>query len=331
MKIIFDLRKTGLGDNGGSSTIIKSANTLVELDHEVYIVDSMPNKHTWTPLKAQHIKPKRDSQIPDADVIIATGYKSVGPTVSAPERCGIKTHWIRAWEHWQMSDGEIIQKVLNQPTIKFVNSICLKDKLAMYNIDSHIVRPGYDLDIIKPLGIRNHDLNPVLGGLFRAGIHGQRKRTEWVLRAASAIKKRFQGVRLFMFGSEPNPGNPVIDQYLRRPDMKQKLNFYNSIHIWLAPTMSEGLHMPPAEAMMTECPVVGTSAPLSGMQDYLTHEKTGIITADDLRSFTDGIMMLVSNKNKRIQYGENARERILEIGDRKKNMSKFVKLIESLK
>jgi len=330
MKITFDLRRTGLGDNGGSSTIIKSSNILYEMGHDVKVVDSMKNQHTWTTLIPPHIIIKNQDQLPNADVIIATGYKSVGPTVSAPERCGVKLHWIRAWEYWNGSEEMIITRVLNQPTVKLVNSICLQQKLIIYGVTSYIVRPGYDLDIIKPHKTRNYDLSPVLGGLFRAGIHGQRKRTEWIFLAASAIKKRFPGIRLFMFGSEPNPGNPVIDQYLRSPNMKQKSNFYNSIHIWLAPTMSEGLHMPPAEAMMTECPVVGTSAPLSGMQDYLIHEETGIVSDDSLQSFIGGVEKLINNKDLRKEYGENARKKILEIGDRKKNMELFVSLIENL-
>lgn len=328
MRIIFDLRRTGLGDNGGSSTLVKSANTLLDLGHDVYVVDSMPNKHTWTPLKPPHIKPTKESKIPDADVIIATGYKSVAPTVSAPARCGVKAHWIRAWEHWQMSEQAIVKKVLKQPTLKLVNSICLRDKLKHYNVDSYIVRPGYDLDIIQPNGKRKLNESVILGGLFRAGVHGKRKRTKWIFDAYSLIKIKFPKTKLFMFGSESQPSG--VDRYLRRPTMKQKSEFYNSINIWLAPTMSEGLHMPPAEAMMTECPVVGTNAPLSGMQDYLIHNKTGLVSKNNFDDFCENIIRLMENKKLRKELGKNSRKRILEIGDRNNNMKKMVDLLESL-
>ena len=90
MKIIFDLRAVGLGNNGGSSTLVKSGNTLVDLGHEVTFVDHMRNMHTWTPLEAKHKIVKRDlSRLPSADIIIATGYKSVAHTIRAPKRCGI--------------------------------------------------------------------------------------------------------------------------------------------------------------------------------------------------------------------------------------------------
>jgi len=40
MDIIFDLRNVGLGNNGGSLTLIKSGNTLQEMGHCVCFIDS---------------------------------------------------------------------------------------------------------------------------------------------------------------------------------------------------------------------------------------------------------------------------------------------------
>jgi len=56
MKINFNLMKCGLGDNGGSQTIIKTANKLSEFGHDVKIVDTIENKHTWNKLKVPHLK-----------------------------------------------------------------------------------------------------------------------------------------------------------------------------------------------------------------------------------------------------------------------------------
>ena len=39
MRILFECRNCGLGNNGGTSTIIKSANALVNLGHEVTLID----------------------------------------------------------------------------------------------------------------------------------------------------------------------------------------------------------------------------------------------------------------------------------------------------
>jgi glycosyltransferase involved in cell wall biosynthesis len=326
MKIIFDLRSVGLGNNGGSSTLVKSGNTLMDMGHDVYFVDSGKNQHKWTPLKAEHIivSNRGNNKIPDADVIIATGYKSVGPTMRSPGRCGHKAHWIRAWEHWQMGEYAIVNKVLKAPTIKLVNSVCLEKKLKNHGFDSEIIYPGYDFEDLFPKNVRQKNKKIILGGLYREGIHGQRKRTPWLYEVARYMKSRHKDVEFWLFGSENKPQGMLHDKYLRSPTIKQKNNFYNNVDIWMAPTMSEGLHLPPAEAMMTECPVVATKAELSGVQDYIINDETGLLANDDLRSFIRDVEHLYDHKICRKRLGKAGKKRIDEIGDRKKNMQIMV-------
>ena len=327
MRITFDLRKTGLGNQGGSSTLVNSANTLFDLGHEVYIVDNMKNQHTWTPLRAKHIIINKHNKIPDADVIIATGYKSVKTTVKSLTNCGIKFHYIRAWETWQMPEQHIVKNILQHPTIKIVNSIGLQKKLKSYNIDSKIIRPGYDLEDFYPQ-LKKDNRTIILGGVYRTGKFTNIKRTNWILEAASHIKNKRKDVELWMFGTESKPRDLIIDKYFRSPSKEDKNYFYNMIDIFLAPTQQEGLHMPPAEAMLTETPVVGTNAELSGMQDYLIHEKTGLVSENNFESFLTNVKKLVINENRRKRLGISGRLKILDIGDRKTNMKKMVEFFE---
>ena len=67
MRIVFDLRKVGLGNNGGSFTLIKSGNTLVDMGHDVTFVDSGKNQHTWVPLKANHKVVRQKAKLPKND------------------------------------------------------------------------------------------------------------------------------------------------------------------------------------------------------------------------------------------------------------------------
>jgi glycosyltransferase involved in cell wall biosynthesis len=327
MKIIFDLRRVGLGDNGGSSTIINSANMLVDLGHVVYIADNGKNYHTWTPLRAEHTTGK----VPDADFIIATGYKSVGTTINAPSRCGIKLHWIRGWETWQMDERDIVKKVLEAPTIKLVNGIGLQKKLQQYHYESYIVRPGYDIDNFKPLGIREKNKKVVIGGLYNEGRGKQNKRTPWLYETAFKIKTHRRDVEFWLFGTHPKPKRFLMDNYIQKPSLKEKNEFYNHINIWLAPTALEGLHIPPAEAMLTECPVIGTNSKMNGMHDYLTHMKTGIVCLNKLDLFIGATSNLIDDRELQIRLGKKARESILELGSRKDNMIKFVELLKRLK
>jgi len=332
MKIIFDLRNVGLGNNGGSLTLIKSGNTLTEMGHEVYFVDSGKNKHTWTPLKSNHIVVKNDNGLPDADVIIATGYKSVGKTLNAPRRCGKKFHWIRGWETWQMPEDQIVKRILKAPTIKLVNSICLQQKLLNYRVESKIIRPGYDLDELYCTHKRVFEDVPVtIGGLYTTGKHKKIKRTDWIFKTYDYLKQKKYKVELWMFG-EKKPPLQMMDRFFHQPDMEQKQWMYNYIDIWLAPAMQEGLHMPPAEAMMTECPVVATNAPMSGTQDYMVHGSTGLVSFNNLTTFIVCVETLVKDEFKtRETMGFNARKKIEELGSREYNMQKLIDYIKEIK
>jgi glycosyltransferase involved in cell wall biosynthesis len=90
--------------------------------------------------------------------------------------------------------------------------------------------------------------------------------------------------------------------------------------------------MPPAEAMLTECPVVGTNAEMSGMQDYLIHEKTGLVSENNIESFIQNVERLYKNKELRLSLGKYARFTILNtVGCRKGAMGEFIDILGKMK
>ena len=178
MRIIFNLINCGLGDNGGSQTLVKSANILQSLGHEVIIIDSMDVKYTWDKLEVPHLIIKNLKDVPIADVVIATGYKTVRSTLDLSDRCGIKCHWIRGWETWKIPENKIVEKILKVPTIKFVNGKRLYNKLKSFNIDSTIIRPGVDIDLYYKLD-GNVKKQFVIGGLYNT--RHKSKNTQMVL------------------------------------------------------------------------------------------------------------------------------------------------------
>ena len=329
MRIIFDVRNVGLGNNGGSLTLIRSANILQEMGHKIYFTDTGKNRHTWTKLEVDHVICKKDSLLPDADFIIATGFKSVSKTVSAPERCGIKAHWIRGWETWQFSPKKIVTYILEAPTIKIVNSLGLKNMLKHFNFKSEIIRPGYDLDEIYPVGKDKKNINFVLGGLYTKGKHESIKRTIWVIETYKYLSKKYGNIDLWMFGNDL-VSNRIIN-FFHQPTPKVKQYFYNNIDLWLSPSIQEGLHMPPAEAMMAEKPVVGVKADLSGTHDYLIDEMTGFVSKNELPSFIENVERLYLDTDLRKELGKRARKKIEELGSRKDNMKKLIKFLTGYK
>jgi len=321
VKITFNLMNVGLGNNGGSKTLIKSANTLQDLGHDVIVIDTGKNCNTWDKLKVKHLKIRRNKNIPDAHFIIGTGFKSWKSTVSLPDRCGKKMIWMRGLETWNASEKQVMNILNNKDIQIIVNSICLQTQLMKYNISSKIIRPGHDFNEIYPLKKRK-DNKVIIGGLFNQGSKRAGKRTSWIFKAVNSLN-----LKLYAFGSDGVP-QMSCDKYIRNPSIKEKNKLYNSIDIWLAPTELEGLHIAPAEAMLTEATVVGTNAPMSGMQDYLIHNKTGFVSKNNYKSFVNTIEKATKEPMLRKQIGKQAREQIGLLGSRKENMEKMIKLFE---
>lgn len=327
MKIIFDLRNTGLGNGGGSQTLVKSANVLSDIGHDVKIIDSGKNQHTWNKLNVEHIIIKNDNDIPNSDVVIATGFKSIIPMLESPRRCGKKLIWCRGWELWIFDENKIIKLFKNNNFIKIVNSIGLQNKLKKYNIDSYIIRPGHDFEDFYPMNIRNKN-KVIIGGLYN--YKHKTKNSDLIIKIAKNLKLKYNNIELHMFGTSNNPNNKFIDKYVRQPNVKEKNNFYNNIDIWLSTSELEGLHICPAEFMLTKSCVIGNNSEMNGTRDYLINSETGLVSCGSKNDYIDKIELLIKNNNLRKKLSECGRNKILELGDRKDNMRKFIKLMERL-
>jgi glycosyltransferase involved in cell wall biosynthesis len=329
MKISFNVANSGLADNGGSATIVKSANTLVDMGHDVTVIDNKTNNYTWDSFKFNHHYVRFVSDYPDADIIIATGYQTVKVFPQLPKQCGIQFHWIRGWETWNYPEPVIINEVLPLSANKMVNGEQLRAKLNNLGYGSYLIRPGYDLDLYRPTG-KDVECEQVTIGALYSDPHPKRKtkRTDWVFNAVQQLKNDGHNVKLLMFGTPVKASIGVVDEYYSNPTDKVKNMIYNMCDMWLAPTELEGLHLPPAEAMLTGCAVVGTSAELSGMSDYLLHGHTGLVSTNNFDSFVEKVVDLINDRSLRNRLGVNARDFVLSLGDRKANMQKMTDVFD---
>lgn len=322
MKIIFNLMGVGLGDNGGSSTLIKSANTIFDLGENVVIADTGSSKYTWGHIKVPHIIINDINKI-DGDVIIGTGTGSITHTNNS--KIKNKYLWIRGFETWNVPENNLIKILKESETKKIVNSICLQNKLKKHKIESTIARPGHDFNEIFPLDIRKNNKKIILGGLYNEGKKRLKKRTNWILDCYSILKQKYD-IELMMFGSDGNCN--YSNYFFKNPDIKLKNEVYNKIDIWLSPSELEGLHIAPAEAMLTECCVVGNNSELSGTSDYLIDNETGLASENNFKSFLSSVEILIKHKTLTRELGKRGREKILSLGDRKENMNLLIKFLK---
>jgi glycosyltransferase involved in cell wall biosynthesis len=129
-----------------------------------------------------------------------------------------------------------------------------------------------------------------------------------------------------MFGTDETPQFHT-DLYIKNPTSEEKNTLFNMTDIWLSPSCLEGLHIAPAEAMITKCIVVGNSSPMNGTEDYLIDNETGLVSENTFESFLANIEILINHKTIRNELGKAGREKILSLGSREENMKKMIEVL----
>lgn len=303
MKIVIDLFKTGLGNNGGSRTIILCAETLAGLGHEVILLSNVKSRYTWSGIN-KNVKVMDGRDIPSCDVVIATSPKNVDHALNSPAKR--KFYYIRGYEVFWCP-----KKLVHDGYRKInciVNSEWLQELLRGLGVKSEIIYPGLDFDIFQNYGKHRKD---VLGGLFHPTF--DTKQHKHVIRVASSLGKKLL----------------MLNRDLSSPSPKELRDFYNRIKVWMSPTELEGLHNPPMESSLCGCGLVATDHRSSGMSDYAIHEETALVyPAGDLNTAGKFVESLMKYDDLRQRLNDNMVELLREkIGNREDNMKKMLEII----
>lgn len=134
MIITFNAMVCGLGNNGGSRTIFKSAEILIKLGHIVY-VSALVDNFTWF----KHM-PCRSGISPDSDAVVAVSALDVGHTLQcAPDRAH-KAWWMRGWESWQSRNVIDLARKIHV----ICNSSWMVNELSKHGIKADLCFSGLD-------------------------------------------------------------------------------------------------------------------------------------------------------------------------------------------
>jgi len=309
MKIAFNVLNSGLGNNGGSRTILLCQKVLEELGHTCDIIGTV-DKFTWF----DHKKMIRHAPA-DLDIIIATACTTVSSTTNI--KANKKAWYIRAHESWAMPDNRLAKLYNNPNIINIVNSEGLKQKINMYGADGKVVYQGLDIDFWQDRKLRGNDK-------VRIGcLHTKQARKRWVdfIKLAGILgNDNYEYVGM---GSATPPDTSFLTEFIHNANVEQLNNLYSSCHIWFAPTENEGLHNPPMEASLCGCLIVCSDNPMNGMVlDYAFDTTSMIYRFGDI----DHAVKLIKKpdwsliENMQIYIKKN-------IATREENMSKIIQII----
>jgi hypothetical protein len=302
MRIVLNLYNVGLGNNGGSRTIIRCSETLSKLGHEPVLYSNHPSKYTWHTPK---VKITQDENEIFGDAIIATGYHSVSHTLQS--KIHRKFYYIRGFETWQASETDLISSYKKLKCM--VNSIWMYKYLRSNDVKSIVVYQGLDFDRFYN---KNEKRENVIGALF-----SNRHITK---RHQDAIEiSRKTGYKLLMLNKDIN-----------NPNNKELNDWYNKIKIWISTSELEGLHNPPMESALSGCALICNDAIRSGTKDFAFNEKNCLVYPQrNLNIACQNVERLMKDEELCRKLNNNMVNTLKEkIGSREKNMAKLINYLQ---
>jgi glycosyltransferase involved in cell wall biosynthesis len=298
MKITFLLPHAGLA--GGIRVVAIYAECLKARGHQVAVVStpvapiplrqkirSVASGRGWPRSKhnlgshfdnvdVQHhvidrFRPITDSDVPDADVVIATWWETAEWVNALSESKGAKAYLIQHYETWG-GPPDRVDATWRMPMQKIVISRWLHGLARDRFNDNHAVLVPNSVDTLQfHAAARGKQPVPTIAFMYSSVPF---KGLDVTLRALELIRAELPDLRAISFGAQDHGGAlPGWIEFTLRPAQLVIPALYSSCDLWLCGSHSEGFHLPPLEAMACRCPVVSTN--VGGPADIIRGGENG--------------------------------------------------------
>jgi len=327
MRVVFLLPMYPLEPIGGFTVIYEFASGLARRGHEVSIVHGHRLRNTAPPPRSRTVREvwrrarratghllrtdrglswfaldprvrmlfRRSLEarhVPDADVVVATAWQTAEYASKYPPSKGVGCYLIQHHETWS-GETERVDATWRLPLHKLVIAAWLQDLAQQKGLDDVVHVPiAIDLGRFKVL-------SPVESRPRRVAMmyswHPW-KGTDVGLAAIMAARLRVPDLTAVIFGvTEPPAGLPPWIEVRRDPRPEELVDeIYNGAGIYLCPSLGEGWHLPPAEAMACGCAVVSTD--IGGVRDYAWHDRSALLAPPgDASGLADALVRVATD------------------------------------
>ncbi len=243
----------------------------------------------------------------DADIVIANHWPVAHPVYKSPSSKGEKHYFIRDVEQWATYyENEVEAFKLNMK--RLVVAEWIKDYLQEnLNLDvEQVITNGFNFKNFAIYKKRYNYDDCVISMIYSS--HPMKAAHDGI-KVLREVKKKHPKKILF-FGFEAMPKNLNFEfEYIRRAQGDKVLQIYEMTDIFFCPSIQEGFHNPPSEAMAAKCAVVATS--VGSVPKTINNMTNGIsVEPRDTSSMIKYIDLLIKNRDLRISLAEAGHESI---------------------
>lgn len=242
-------------------------------------------------------RPIVDTDLPDADVVIATWWETAHWVAALSPTKGAKVFFIQGYEIFEGMPAGRVNAAWRLPIHKIAVSRWLQTiaKESFGDSDISLVSNSVDhQQFYSPP--RKKQSVPTAGYLYHPAAM---KGPEVALSAISKLAEKMPALRLMTFGqhsfAEQLPRN-IDHKHWQHPPQESIRDIYASCDVWLSTSHSEGFSLPCLEAMACRCPVVATRS--GGPEDFIRHGENGYLAPlGDPQAISDFALQILQMEN----------------------------------
>ena len=246
----------------------------------------------------------RPFYVPNADILVATGWDTAEFGACCPSYKGKKYYFIQGLDTlWKGTNPERVMNTWKLPLQKIVVSRWLEE--IGHNLGEHCIYIPDAIDfsefnLDKPIEFRNSFTICIINSELEF------KGTADGLQALHLVKNKIPGINVLMFGQTNRPETlPDWVTYYQNPTPTKIRDIYNQSAIFIGTSWCEGFGLPGCEAAACGCALC--LADNGGHREYAIQNKTALLhppKRPDL--LAENIINLVKNNHNRIELALNA-------------------------
>lgn len=252
-------------------------------------------------------RPVVDSDVPDADVVIATWWETAEWVNLLSEKKGKKVHLIQGYEVFPYLPVDRVIRTFHMPLHRIAVSNYIRAEIEKNHSTSgiQVIPISTDFTELK-MPKRDRGVPPRIGFLYSTQ---EIKNSQLAIDSLEEARRTYRNLKGISFGSVP-PSKELplphwIDFHLR-PEQSRIPGIYAQCDAWLFTSRKEGFGLPLIEAMACRTPVIATAA---GAAPEIISGRNGWIVEPSPSAFAFAIgRMLTMSQHDWRDFSQNAFE-----------------------